>query len=143
MFLVGAYQEILGDLHNLFGDTNAIHISMDEQHGYRIERVIEGDSITEVLSYVQYDKQDLIRRMRGRLEQAVRTGKVNMRESALLMRRYEEGLAAYTYLADDDAVFGTSDASGQALPAVQLPAAPVLDAAVVPPNAVHESLPPA
>jgi hypothetical protein len=59
------------------------------------------------------------------------------------MRRYEEGLAAYTYLADDDAVFGTSDASGQALPAVQLPAAPSLDAAVVPPNAVHESLPPA
>jgi len=102
MFLVGAYQEILGDLHNLFGDTNAIHISMDEQHGYRIERVIEGDSITEVLSYVQYDKQDLIRRIRNRLEQAVRGGKVNMRESALLLRRYEEGLAAYTYLADDD-----------------------------------------
>jgi arginine decarboxylase len=109
MFLVGAYQEILGDLHNLFGDTNAIHISMDEQHGYRIERVIEGDSVTEVLSYVQYDKQDLIRRMRNRLEQAVRAGKVNMRESALLMRRYEEGLAAYTYLADDDAVFGSGD----------------------------------
>jgi len=102
MFLVGAYQEILGDLHNLFGDTNAIHISMDEQHGYRIERVIEGDSVAEVLSYVQYDKQDLIRRMRGRLENAVRAGSVNLKESALLMRRYEEGLAAYTYLADDD-----------------------------------------
>ena len=143
MFLVGAYQEILGDLHNLFGDTNAIHISMDEQHGYRIERVIEGDSITEVLSYVQYDKQDLIRRMRSRLEQAVRTGKVNMRESALLMRRYEEGLAAYTYLADDDAVFGTSDGNGQSLPAVQLPQAPGLDGVVLPPTAVHESMPPA
>ncbi|MBL9075927.1 MAG: arginine decarboxylase, partial [Planctomycetes bacterium] len=100
--LVGAYQEILGDLHNLFGDTNAIHISMDEQHGYRIERVIEGDSITEVLGYVQYDKQDLMRRMRGRLEAAVRAGRVNMKESALLLRRYEQGLAAYTYLADDD-----------------------------------------
>ncbi|MBL8726975.1 MAG: arginine decarboxylase, partial [Planctomycetes bacterium] len=100
--LVGAYQEILGDLHNLFGDTNAIHISMDEQHGYRIERVIEGDSITEVLSYVQYDKQDLMRRIRSRLEGAVRAGKVNMKESALLLRRYEQGLAAYTYLADDD-----------------------------------------
>ncbi|MBZ0153093.1 MAG: biosynthetic arginine decarboxylase [Planctomycetes bacterium] len=114
MFLVGAYQEILGDLHNLFGDTNAIHISMDEQHGYRIERVIEGDSVAEVLSYVQYDKQDLIRRMRGRLEQAVRAGRVNMRESALLMRRYEEGLAAYTYLTDDDAILGGNDV----LPAV-------------------------
>ena len=102
MFLVGAYQEILGDLHNLFGDTNAIHISMDEEHGYRIERVIEGDSITEVLGYVQYEKQDLMRRMRSRLEAAVRAGKVNMKESALLLRRYEQGLAAYTYLADDD-----------------------------------------
>jgi arginine decarboxylase len=119
MFLVGAYQEILGDLHNLFGDTNAIHISMDEQHGYRIERVIEGDSITEVLSYVQYDKQELIRRMRGRLEQAVRAGKVNLKESALLMRRYEEGLAAYTYLADDDAVLGNGDTYGAAAAAAQ------------------------
>jgi len=123
MFLVGAYQEILGDLHNLFGDTNAIHISMDEQHGYRIERVIEGDSVTEVLSYVQYDKQDLIRRMRSRLEQAVRAGKVNMRESALLLRRYEEGLAAYTYLADDDREVPGSDfaipqPAATALPAV-------------------------
>jgi hypothetical protein len=68
---------------------------------------------------VQYDKQDLIRRMRNRLEQAVRNGKVNMRESALLMRRYEEGLAAYTYLADDDAVIG----GGDGLPAAVMPAA--------------------
>jgi arginine decarboxylase len=103
MFLVGAYQEILGDLHNLFGDTNAIHVAMDDDHGYRIERVIEGDSVEEVLSYVQYDKQELVRRMRRRLEQAVRAGNVNMKESALMMRRYEEGLAAYTYLVDDDA----------------------------------------
>ncbi|MBP8299792.1 MAG: arginine decarboxylase, partial [Planctomycetes bacterium] len=62
-----------------------------------------------VLSYVQYDKQDLIRRMRSRLEQAVRAGKVNMRESALLLRRYEEGLAAYTYLADDDLEVSAAD----------------------------------
>jgi arginine decarboxylase len=101
MFLVGAYQEILGDLHNLFGDTNAIHISMDDEHGYRVERVIEGDSVAEVLSYVQYEKQDLIRRMRSRLEVAVRTGTVNIKESALLMKRYEEGLSGYTYLSDD------------------------------------------
>jgi len=108
MFLVGAYQEILGDLHNLFGDTNAIHVAMDEDHGYSIERVIEGDSVAEVLSYVQYDKQDLVRRMRKRLEQAVRARRVNMRESALLMRRYEQGLSGYTYLADDDLVSGES-----------------------------------
>ena len=101
MFLVGAYQEILGDLHNLFGDTNAIHISLDEEHGYRIERVIPGDSVAEVLTYVQYDKQDLIRRMRSRIELAVRQSTINMKESALLMRRYEEGLSGYTYLTDD------------------------------------------
>ena len=101
MFLVGAYQEILGDLHNLFGDTNAIHISMDEEHGYRIERVIEGDSVAEVLSYVQYDKQDLIRRMRSRLEVAMRQGTLNIKDSALLMKRYEEGLSGYTYLTSE------------------------------------------
>ena len=104
MFLVGAYQEILGDLHNLFGDTNAIHVSMDEDYGYSIERVIAGDSVADVLSYVQYDKQNLIRRVRKRLESAMRTGKIDMRESALLMRRYEQGLSGYTYLADDDLV---------------------------------------
>jgi arginine decarboxylase len=114
MFLVGAYQEILGDLHNLFGDTNAIHVAMDDDHGYRIERVIEGDSVAEVLSYVQYDKQELVRRMRRRLEQAVRTGNVNMKESALMMRRYEEGLAAYTYLVDDDAEIGRDDGGPRA-----------------------------
>jgi arginine decarboxylase len=109
MFLVGAYQEILGDLHNLFGDTNAIHVSCDEDHGYRIERVIEGDSVTEVLGYVQYEKQELVRRMRRRLEDAVRARRLNMKESALLMRRYEEGLSAYTYLVDDDAELGGDD----------------------------------
>jgi len=106
MFLVGAYQEILGDLHNLFGDTNAIHVSLDADHGYRIERVIEGDSVTEVLGYVQYEKHDLIRRMRRRLEAAVRSRRLNVKESALLMRRYEEGLASYTYLVDDDVDLG-------------------------------------
>jgi arginine decarboxylase len=127
MFLVGAYQEILGDLHNLFGDTNAIHVSMDDHYGYRIERVIEGDSVTEVLSYVQYDKQDLIRRMRTQLEGAVRAGRINMKESALLMRRYEEGLAAYTYLADDD-----REESPQATEAVVAPLARIAPPAPAP-----------
>ena len=133
MFLVGAYQEILGDLHNLFGDTNAIHISMDEQHGYRIERVIEGDSITEVLSYVQYDKQDLMRRIRSRLEGAVRASKVNMKESALLLRRYEQGLAAYTYLADDDREVATGGGPVLQPPGTQAnDAAPLHDSTVPP-----------
>ncbi|HEB52659.1 MAG TPA: biosynthetic arginine decarboxylase [bacterium] len=127
MFLVGAYQEILGDLHNLFGDTNAIHVSMDVDHGYRIERVIEGDSVAEVLGYVQYDKQELIRGMRRRIEQSVRAGSVNMKESALLMRRYEEGLAAYTYLVDDDAELGggsvdpAGDAAGRVVDRLPAP----------------------
>ena len=85
---------------------------MDEDHGYRIERVIEGDSIAEVLSYVQYDKQDLVGRMRDRLVEAVSAGDVSSEEAALLMRRYEEGLAAYTYLTDDDAEYGRSNQKG-------------------------------
>jgi arginine decarboxylase len=98
MFLVGAYQEILGDLHNLFGDTTAIHVTLDEQHGYRIAEVVEGDSVTEVLGYVQYEKPELLRRLREMTEQALRTGKLELQESALLRKRFEEGLAGYTYL---------------------------------------------
>ncbi len=97
-FLVGAYQEILGDLHNLFGDTTAIHIRLEEPHGYSIERVVEGDTVTEVLGYVQYDRPDLMRRVRAAAETAMRTGKLRVEESALLLRRYEEGLAGTTYL---------------------------------------------
>src|SRR4029077_16909955 len=96
------YQEILGDLHNLFGDTTAIHVALDPEHGYRIERVVEGDTVTEVLAYVQYVKQDLIRAVRGAAEQALRRGEIKMEESALLLKRYEEGLEGYTYLQRDD-----------------------------------------
>ncbi len=98
MFLVGAYQEILGDMHNLFGDTTAIHVSLDELFGYRIDRVVEGDSVNEVLGYVRYEKSDLIRRVRAAAEEALRKGTLRMEESALLMKRFDEGLAGYTYL---------------------------------------------
>ncbi len=98
VFLVGAYQEILGDLHNLFGDTNAVHIALDEHTGYRIDHVVEGDSVTEVLGYVQYQKQHLVQRMRQANEEALRRGLLTFEESALLMKRYDEGLAGYTYL---------------------------------------------
>jgi arginine decarboxylase len=100
VFLVGAYQEILGDLHNLFGDTNAVHIALDES-GYRVDHVVEGDSVTEVLGYVQYQKADLVRRMRQANEEALRKGLLTFEESALLMRRYDEGLAGYTYLEEE------------------------------------------
>ncbi len=100
--MVGAYQEILGDLHNLFGDTHAIHVSLNGELGYEIERVVEGDSITEVLGYVQYQREDLMRRVRRAGEIAVRNKALKLEELALLMRRYDEALAGYTYLSRDD-----------------------------------------
>jgi arginine decarboxylase len=100
-FLVGAYQEILGDLHNLFGDTDAVHVKIDAE-GYRVEHVVEGDSVTEVLSYVQYTKDDLISRVRRAMEAALREKRLTPAESGRLMRRYEEALDGYTYLTVND-----------------------------------------
>jgi arginine decarboxylase len=100
-FLVGAYQEILGDLHNLFGDTDAVHVRLDGDD-YRVEHVVEGDSVTEVLSYVQYSKEDLVARVRRAVENAVREKRLSPAESGRLMRRYEEGLEGYTYLTVND-----------------------------------------
>ena len=96
-FLVGAYQEILGDLHNLFGDTDAVHVRLDGDD-YRVEHVVEGDSVSEVLSYVQYSKSDLVSRVRRAVEAALRDKRLSMTESGRLMRRYEEALEGYTYL---------------------------------------------
>ena len=100
VFMVGAYQEILGDLHNLFGDTNAIHVRVEDD-GYRIDHVVEGDSVTEVLGYVQYDRADLVRRVRRASEEALRARAITFEESALLLRRFEEGLSGYTYLEEE------------------------------------------
>ncbi|HEY0880533.1 MAG TPA: biosynthetic arginine decarboxylase, partial [Archangium sp.] len=77
IFLVGAYQEILGDLHNLFGDTNTIQVSLAPGGGYLIDRVVEGDTVTEVLNYVAYNKDDLIAKMRTLTEQSLRAGRIN------------------------------------------------------------------
>lgn len=101
-FLVGAYQEILGDLHNLFGDTNAVHVSLDESGGYRLEHLVEGDTVAEVLGYVEYDRADLLRRVRKAAESAVRSGRFASEHFAQFMKRYEEGLSGYTYLEDID-----------------------------------------
>jgi arginine decarboxylase len=100
-FLVGAYQEILGDLHNLFGDTDAVHVKLDGDD-YTVEHVVEGDSVAEVLSYVQYSKEDLISRVRRAVEAALREKRLTMAESGRFMRRYEESLAGYTYLTVND-----------------------------------------
>jgi arginine decarboxylase len=97
-FLLGAYQEILGDLHNLFGDTNAVHVSLDEDGEVNLDTVIKGDTVREVLQYVQYSADELIARMRKDVERAVRGGKISLDESRQLLRFYESGLEGYTYL---------------------------------------------
>lgn len=97
-FLVGAYQETLGDLHNLFGDTNVVHVSMGDDGRYQLEHVIVGDTVSEVLSYVEYDRIDLVRRVRDTAELAVRQGEMTLEQSAEVMKRYEDGLSGYTYL---------------------------------------------
>jgi arginine decarboxylase len=97
-FLLGAYQEILGDLHNLFGDTNAVHVSLDDSGAINLDAVIKGDTVREVLAYVQYSADELIARMRKDVERAVRAGNITLNESRQLLRFYESGLEGYTYL---------------------------------------------
>jgi arginine decarboxylase len=97
-FLLGAYQEILGDLHNLFGDTNAVHVSLDDDGEVNLDVVIKGDTVREVLAYVQYSADELSARMRKDVEKAVRGGKISVEESRQLLRFYETGLEGYTYL---------------------------------------------
>jgi len=98
IFLVGAYQETLGDIHNLFGDTNAVHVSASEDGQVFIDHVVDGDEVQEMLQYVQYSPEDLIVRLRRTVERAVREGRISFHESAELLRRYERGLKGYTYL---------------------------------------------
>jgi arginine decarboxylase len=97
LFLAGAYQEIMGNLHNLFGDTNAVHIQLTPR-GYEIEHVVKGDTVTEVLGYVQYDAEDLVESIRRRTEQALQENKITLEESQLLLQNYEQSLGSYTYL---------------------------------------------
>jgi arginine decarboxylase len=97
-FLLGAYQEILGDLHNLFGDTNAVHVSVDENGEVMIDDFIKGDTVREVLAYVQYSAEELTGRLRKDVEKAVRAGKISLVESRQMLRFYETGLDGYTYL---------------------------------------------
>ncbi|MFN4244064.1 MAG: biosynthetic arginine decarboxylase [Tepidisphaerales bacterium] len=97
-FLVGAYQEILGDLHNLLGDTNAVHVRVESNGSFSIDEVVEGDTVREVLQYVQFSADDLKRQMRKTVEKALRDGKLTVDESRVLLRFYENGLEGYTYL---------------------------------------------
>jgi arginine decarboxylase len=100
MFLGGAYQEILGDLHNLFGDTNAVHVRL-EDYGYSVTNVIKGDSIDEVLRYLQYDPEEMVERVRRQAERALNQGRMTLPQLRTFMLHYEESLRGYTYLKGD------------------------------------------
>ncbi len=96
-FLVGAYQETLGDLHNLFGDTNVVSIRMDENGEVEYSRELEGDTVEDVLQYVEYDTKDLVRRFRERAEAAVKNGHIRGSDRRRIMNLYMDGLRGYTY----------------------------------------------
>ena len=100
VFLVGAYQEILGDMHNLFGDTHAVHVTLDENGGVVLDAVIKGDTVREVLQYVDFNPDSLVAKLRTDVETAVREGRMSFEESGRLLKFYEEGLHGYTYLED-------------------------------------------
>jgi arginine decarboxylase len=100
IFLVGAYQEILGDLHNLFGDTHAIHVAAaSNRRGYVVLHLDEGDIVEEVLTYVHHDPKKLVRHLREKVEDATESGHMSMEEGAALIRTFVLGLDEYTYLA--------------------------------------------
>ena len=97
-FLVGAYQEILGDLHNLFGDTNAVHVEVDQSGNVDFTSVVYGDSVSEVLKYVQYDKDNLCELWRTSIESAVQKGLIQAGELGDIFKKYQRAFEDYTYL---------------------------------------------
>lgn len=97
VFLVGAYQEILGDLHNLFGDTNAVHISVDK-NGYSIDQIIDGETVAEVLDYVQYNAKKMVRSVETWVTSSVKSGTISLEEGKEFLSTYRSGLYGYTYL---------------------------------------------
>ena len=97
VFLVGAYQEILGDMHNLFGDTNAVHVSVDDK-SYSIDQVIDGETVAEVLDYVQYSPKKLVRTLETWVTKSVKEGKISVEEGKEFLSNYRSGLYGYTYL---------------------------------------------
>ncbi len=110
MFLVGAYQEIMGNLHNLFGSTNVAQIQITS-HGYQIEHIVQGDAISHVLNHVNYDTEDLVEIMRLRTEIALRENRITRDEAQKLLSNYQRGLSSYTYLAKNQTRQSTSSSS--------------------------------
>jgi len=97
VFLVGAYQEILGDMHNLFGDTNAVHVTVNDK-GYTIDQIIDGETVAEVLDYVQYSPKKLVRTLETWVSKSVKEGKISLEEGKEFLSNYRSGLYGYTYL---------------------------------------------
>jgi arginine decarboxylase len=97
VFLVGAYQEILGDMHNLFGDTNAVHISVKDG-SYHIDHISDGETVEEVLAYVQYNPRKLVRQLEIWVTKSVKQGKISLEEGKEFLSNYRSGLYGYTYL---------------------------------------------
>ncbi|MGB9602197.1 MAG: arginine decarboxylase, partial [Limisphaerales bacterium] len=100
IFLMGAYQDIMGDLHNLFGRVNEVHVFLDpdEPAGYYIEEIIEGTTIVQALTSVQYDENELKRQMKAQVEEAIKSDRMKPSEAMKLLDDYERGLREYTYL---------------------------------------------
>jgi arginine decarboxylase len=97
-FLLGAYQEILGDLHNLFGDTHEVHVSLTADNQVVLDSILRGDTVSDVLDYVDYKDRDLVSRLQESVETAVRCGLIDNQQAGRIVRVYEEGLRGYTYL---------------------------------------------
>jgi arginine decarboxylase len=98
VFLVGAYQEVLGDLHNLFGDTHTVHVSITGKNTYRIDKIVEGDTVRDALAYMQYQKRDIMTMFRRAVEESIERKRITIKESARIQKFLEEGLEGYTYL---------------------------------------------
>lgn len=100
-FLVGAYQEILGDLHNLFGDTHAVHVNLTET-GYKVDNVVEGDTVAEVLGYVQHSRDRIVEALRRNTEHAMQNGVMDVEQIKRLRQNFRTNLEGYTYLVNED-----------------------------------------
>jgi arginine decarboxylase len=98
VFLTGAYQETLGDLHNLFGDTHAVHVHAGENGDWHLEEVVEGDTVREVLRFVQFDPDAIRRTLRREVEAALEAKRITLKEAVRMRRFLDDGLEGYTYL---------------------------------------------
>ncbi len=120
IFLLGAYQEILGDLHNLLGDTDAVHVSLDAEGKPVLTDIVEHDTVTDVLQYVGYDRKDLLARIRRAVEAALQGGHMGLEESKLFLRDYESGLSGTTYLEEEEPGDEATNGADASAPAARM-----------------------